>query len=255
MLFAVLAGPGERAFELLLVIDVLVDAADEFAHVDRFATHPEILFEEVGVDDRAGNAHRNAAHRQIGLAAHHARRDRGTGEAEQFFAHVFRNGGIGGVLHVAPVNTKRRKSLLRMGRQHRREINRAGPLGAVESPHRLLGKRIHIHRLGAVAPAGRHGQRRGDAFTGELRGAGGRFVDAADGRVGDHALDRFAVRIFQCSDQPGRGFRHVHGLDFQRLPDPFPASVDGRANPDLRHLIDHLFHLTCLVAEKVYTLI
>ena len=126
-----------------------------------------------------------------------------------------------------------------MRRQHRGQVDRAGPLGAVEAPDRLLGQRVHIHRFGAVAPARRDGQRRRDALARKLRCAGGSFVDAADGRIRNHAFDRFAVRVLQCTDQLRSGLRHVHRLGFERLPDPLAAPVDRRTDSNLRHHFDH----------------
>ena len=242
ILAAVRLDPGERLLIFRLVVDLLVDPADDFAHIDRFAAHVEVFLEEFGADDRTGDAHGDAAHREIGLAAHQADRHRRTGEGEDLCGDIFRNLGIGGVLHIAPVDAERGQSLLGVGGEHRRQIDRAGPLGAVESPDRLLGQGIHVHRFGAVAPAGGDGQRRGDVLFGELRRTGGRFIDAADGGVGDDAFDRFAVGVAQrAADEFRSGLRHVHRLDLKGFTDPFAAAVDGGADSDFRQSGNHFF--------------
>ena len=110
--------------------------------------------------------------------------------AEDFFLHVGGNRFVAAVLHVAAVNAESRQSLLRVAGQHGGEINRAGPLGAVETPHGLGNDRVHVHRLAAVTPARRHGQRQADAFAREFFRAGGGLGHAADAGVGDDALRR-----------------------------------------------------------------
>ena len=48
---------------------------------------------------------------------------------------------------------------------------------------------IHVHGLGAIAPAGRDGERDANAFSFELLGAARGLGHAADSRIGDDALD------------------------------------------------------------------
>ena len=101
------------------------------------------------------------------------------------------------VLHVAAVDAERRQALLGVRREHRREVDRAGPLGAVEAPDRLGRERVHVHRLGPVAPAGRDRDRDADALEPEQLRDLGRLVHAADVVVGDDDLDRRPVRVAQ----------------------------------------------------------
>ncbi len=54
-----------------------------------------------------------------------------------FSSHVRGDGGVADVLHVAPVDAEGRQALLVVGGQHRREVDGAGALGAVEAPDRL----------------------------------------------------------------------------------------------------------------------
>ena len=59
---AVLFRPGIGACIFFGVVDALGHAADNFGEVDALVAHAEIFLEEVGTDDRAGDAHRHAAH-------------------------------------------------------------------------------------------------------------------------------------------------------------------------------------------------
>ena len=87
------------------------------------------------------------------------------------------------------------KTLLRVPGQSRRQIDRARPLGSVETPDRFGRERVHIHRLAAVTPTWRHGQRNADAFALKLGGALRGFADAADCAVGDDDFDRQAASV------------------------------------------------------------
>ena len=105
-------------------------------------------------------------------------------------------------------------------------------------PQTALGmQRVHVHRLGAVAPAGRHGERDAHAFAGELLGGAGGLGHAADAGVGDHALDRQPVgwRRF-CADELGDGLGHAHRLPFERFAHALAPAVDGRTDADFRQL-------------------
>jgi hypothetical protein len=88
------------------VEDAPLDAARQFAHVDRLDAHAQVSLEEALVHDRAGDAHRNAAQRQVGLAAHDRGGEAGPPEAQQLLLHVGRDRGIAGVLDVAAVDAK-----------------------------------------------------------------------------------------------------------------------------------------------------
>ena len=83
----------------------------------------------------------------------------GPREPEELLLHVGRDGRVAGILHVAPVDAEGGQALLAVAGEHCREIDGARALGAVEAPDRLGHERVHVHRLGAVAPAGRDGER------------------------------------------------------------------------------------------------
>ena len=95
------------------------------------------------------------------------------------------------------VDTEGRQPLLCMAREDGGEIDGARTLCAVEAPDALDRHRIHIHRLRAVAPAGRDRERDVHACTAELLRARRRLRDAADGRIGDDDLYGLAVRVAQ----------------------------------------------------------
>ncbi len=233
---AVGAGPFQGAGIFLFIIDSALDSAEDFHFIHRFAAHAEIFLEKFGIHDRTGDPHRHAADRQVRFAAHGTGGHGGAGEAQNLLRHIVRNGGVGGILNVASVNSERRQPFLRMSGQNRRQIHRAGALGAVETPDRFQGHRVHVHRFGTVTPTGGNGQRGADVFAGELVGAGGGFGHAPDGGAGDHAPDRRTVQIAElAADQFGGGFGHVHGLDFQRFAHAAAAAVNGGANTDCRH--------------------
>ena len=211
----------------------LVHAAQKFRHVNRLDPHAEIILEERLVHNRAGDAHRDAAHAEIRFAAHQRDRETGAGEAENFFLHVGGNGLVAAVLHVVSVNAERRNALLRMTGQHRREINRAGPFRAVETPDGFRDLRVHVHRLAAVAPARRDRERHADAFARKFFRAGRCLGHAADAGVGDDALDALAVRIAQAGGNQFRGgLGHVHRLFFERFADAAEAAVNRRPDAD-----------------------
>ncbi len=133
------------------------------------------------------------------------------------------------------VNPEGRQPLLRVPGQHGGEIDRARTLRAVETPHGLRSQRVGVHRLGPVTPARRDGERDADVFATELLRTGRGLGHATDRGVGDDAFDRLAGRIAQLrGDEFGRGFGHVHRLDFERFTHAAEAAVDRRADADFR---------------------
>ena len=155
----------------------------------RLDPHPEVSLEERLVDDRAGDAHRDAAEGQVRLAAHHGGGEARPSEAEELLLDVVRDDPVARVLDVAAVDPEGRQALLRVGGEDGREVHGARSLRAVEAPDRLGRERVHVHRLGPVAPARRDGDRHADALEPEQLGDLGRLVDAADVVVGDDDLD------------------------------------------------------------------
>ena len=133
---AIFLHPFHRLLEFRPVVNAPFHAPDEFAHVHRLHPHPQIILEKGGVHHRAGNAHGNASHPQVRLAPHHRHRQPGAAESQNLLPHVLRDGLVFRVLHVPPVNSEGRQPLLRVPRQHRRQINRPRPFRAVEPPDR-----------------------------------------------------------------------------------------------------------------------
>ncbi len=230
---AVLLGPRQCLVILGLVVNAFGNPAVHLAHVDILGAHAQVVLEEVRVHERACDAHRRGADREIGLAAHHRHGETTLDESQQYLAHVGRHRGVGAILHLLSVNAMGRQPLLRVTRQHCRQIDRARTLRAVEAPHRLGQVGVGVHGLRTVAPAGRHRQRHADVLLLEFRRAGRRFGAAADVRVGEDALYGRTVRILQVlGDQLRRALGHVHGLVFQRLAHTAPTPVDHRADAD-----------------------
>ena len=133
------------------------------------------------------------------------------------------------------VDAKRGQPLLCVGCQNGGQIHSARTLGAVEAPDTLDGHGVHVHRLGAVAPAGSDGQCDGDALALELLGAGGRFRHAANGGVSHDDLHRLAVGVVQIIlKQLLCGLGHGHDLIFQTLAQLHraAAAIDNGADAD-----------------------
>jgi hypothetical protein len=238
---AVLLHPGQRLLVLGLVIDALVHAADELRHVDGLDAHAEVFLEERLVHDGAGDAHGDAAHAEVRLAAHGGHGQAGAGEAQDLLRHVLRDGVVAAVLDVAAVDAERGQALLGVAGQHGRQVHRTRALGAVEAPDRLRAQGVHVHGLAAVAPAGGDGEGQAHVLAGKLVGAGGGLGDAADAGVGDHALDGSAGGVAQRgADQLGRGLGQGHGLLFERLAHAAQAAVDGGADTDPRQVVEHV---------------
>ena len=251
---AVGPGPGEPLLELDRVVDPLLEPAVDLGHVDGLDAHAQVLLEERLVHDGARDAHRHAAQGEVRLAAQDRGGEARLREAQDLGLDVVGDRAVAGVLDVAPVDAEGRQALLGVRREDRGEVDRARPLGAVEAPDRLGRQRVHVHRLGAVAPAGRDGERDAHALLAEQLGDLGRLVDAADVVVRDHALDRAAVRVAQgVADQLRGAQRHVAGLLLERLADAVHAAVDRRADADLGPVADEAAggvdggHARCLV--------
>ena len=194
-LLALFAGPGKRTLKFRVVINFFGHAADDFDLVHAFHAHAQIFFDKGGINNRSADAHADGTDLQIALAAHGGGGDGRAPKAQEFFLYVGGDFGIVGVLHIVAVNAESRQAFLCVRRQNAGQVDRAGALRAVEAPYALDGQGIHIHGLRAVAPARGHGQ--GDIHAGapELIGAGGRFRNAADGRIRDDHLHRRSVRI------------------------------------------------------------
>ncbi len=200
-LHAVLAHPRDGGRVLVGVEDPLLDPAGELAHVHVLGAHVQVVAEEVVLDDRPGDAHRDPTHRQVRPSAHQRHGQPGPGELQEPLANVLGEGVVAGVLDVLPVDRKGRDALLGIAGQHGSEIDRSGPLRAVEAEHRMRHVGVHVHGLGPVAPARRHGDREADTRAREQPRALCCLGDPADRGARDHALDGGPVRITELGRQ------------------------------------------------------
>jgi len=145
--------PGKRLFIFHWIVNSLFQAAGNLGHVNTFYTHAQMLLEEGMVDDRAGDAHRGAAQRQVGLTAHDRCGQAGAGEAQQLLLHICGDFRVPCILHIAPVDAESGQALLVVVGQNRSQVDCAWAFSAVEAPDGLGCQRVHIHGLRAVAPA------------------------------------------------------------------------------------------------------
>ena len=224
---AVRLRPCQRLFIRLMVVDALLHAAEDLDLVNGLDAQTQIFLHELLVDDGAADAHAHGTDLEVALAAHRGGSDGRAAEAQKLFLHVVGNfGDLIAVLHLMAVDAEGGQTLLCVGRQNRGQIHSARTLGAVEAPDALDGHGIHVHRLGAVAPAGGDGQRDGNALALELFCAGGRFGHAADGGVCHDDLDMLAVGVIQVFlKQLLCSLGHGHDLIFQTL-----AQLHGAAS-------------------------
>ena len=232
---AVFLCPCKRTRIFVGIVDFLGHAADDLHLVNRFHAHAEVVLDEVDVDLRARNAHAKRADLQIGPTAHRSGCDRGSAEAEQLFGHVDGNFGVVEVLHVATVDAEGGQALLRVCGKHGGKIDRTGALGAVKAPNALDRVRVHVHRFGAIAPAGRDRERDRNALTLEFFGPRRRFGNATDGGVGDHNLHGGTVGVAQIVlKKLGGTVSHAHRLLLQRLTHPksTTSAVDRGTDAD-----------------------
>ena len=215
---ALFLGPCKSFLKFFFVVDTFCHTADDFHFIHGFHTHAQIFFDKCRINDGSADSHTDGSDLQIGFSPHGGSCHSRTAEAEKFFLYIFRNLRIVCILHIMAINTERRKPLLGMGSQYGSQINRSGTLRSIEAPNRFDGHGIHVHGFCAVAPARRYGQCDIHAFFFKLCGTGCGLRHTADGGVRDDNLHRFSVGISQiiCEQFCG-GFRHVHGLLFQRF--------------------------------------
>ncbi len=231
--------PLDRPLKLLEIVDPFLPAADKFGQVHAFRAQAERLFQQRRVHHGTRDAHGRAAHGQVALAAHRRHRQARARKFEQLFLAILGDGKVADVQHVVAVDAKGGQALLVVRRQHGRQVYRAGPLGAVEAVDGLLRQRVHVHGLGAVAPAGRHRDGHPHVFAAELVRADGRLGHAADAGVRDHALDRQTaamvhMRAQKRGDRPGKAHRRL----LQRLAHAPPAAVDAGTDANFGQLAE-----------------
>ena len=233
-LAAVGLDPGKSLLVLGLIVDVQRHTAEDLRHVHPLGAQPQVLLHHLRVAEGAHDAHGHAADVQVGLVLHPAHGHRAPGEAQDLLRHVGGDGLVAHVLHITAVDGEGRQALLGVGRQHRRQIHRAGALRAVEAPHRLDGAGVHVEGLHAVAPAGGDGEGGHHILRGEELLAAGSLRAAADGAGADHRLHGGAVGIAQGFNQRLGCLSQAHGLGLQAFADTAPPAVDDGADADLR---------------------
>ena len=157
-LFTVRLYPRHRFRKLLRVVYCVVHSSSELTHINRLYAHSEVTLKKRMINDRSGNSHRDAAHRQVRLAAHRCDGEPSLNKLKDFFLHINRDRGVAGILHIPPVDAKRGESFLVVGGECCSEIDGSGALGPVESPNRLWKEGIHVHGLGPITPARCNGQ-------------------------------------------------------------------------------------------------
>ena len=226
-LLAVLECPRQRLFIGLVVVYALLHAAEYLHLIDGFDAQAEVFLHELLVYDGAAYAHAHGAYLQIALAAHGGSRNGRPAEAQQLFLYVLRYlGDLIRVLYLMAVYTEGWKPLLGVGGEYGGEVYGAGALCAVKAPYALYRHGIHIHGLGAVAPAGRDGEGYGYAFSAELFGAGGGFRHAADGGIGYDHLYMVAVGVVKVIlEELFHSLRHGHYLALKALAQLHGASA------------------------------
>ncbi len=183
------------------------------------------------IDNRACDPHRNTAHRQITFPLHARHGQASTGKTQQLFLDIRRNHLVARILHIMTIDRKCRNPFLVVRSQRSRQIDRARALGAVKAPDSFRAQRVHIDGFAAVAPARGHGNRQANVRGAELLFAGGGFRHTGDATVGNHAFNGRSTGVTQFfTQQRSRGFRHVHGLLFQRFAHSHPAAINYRSN-------------------------
>ncbi len=192
---AILLDPNHGTFELLGIVDAEIDTAQDLDERDILGAHTKILLQEIGIDNRTGNAHTGVTKAQIRLAAHGGYCLCCTGKTKNLLSHIGRDGVVGKVLYIVTINAIGRQTLLSVCCKDRSQIDCTRTFGAIEAPDGLWMCGIHVHGFGSIAPATGNGDGCSDAFTLELLGAGCTFAHTADGGVADNALHRTAVAV------------------------------------------------------------
>ena len=234
-LFAVLAHPCQRLFIFVVVIDADGNTAQDLDLIHPLGADAKIFLQNTRIAEAARNAHRHSANIDVSFVLHPACGNSTAGETQNFLGHVIGNRIIVGFLHVMAINGESRQTALGVCGQNRSQIHRAGALGAVEAPNCLDGVGVHVERLGAVAPAGRHGQRCRNILGRELLCHTGSLGTAANRRTANHALHRRTIGVLEVlRNQLGGIFCHAHRLIFQAFTDTAPASINDRANTNFR---------------------
>ena len=145
--FAVLLRPLQSSLIFLVVVDPLFHAAEDFHLIDRFHSHAQIALEEILVHDGPSDSHRNRSDLEIAHPPQGCHCDCRPCKTEQHLLHILRYRLVIRILNIPAVHAECRKALLRMRGKDRRQVDRSGTFGRIQSPHTLDRIRVHIHRL------------------------------------------------------------------------------------------------------------
>ena len=107
----VFPGPGQSLIIGFLIINFLLNTAQNFHFIHRLHPHPQIFFKEIRVYTGAGNTHTGASNLQVRRTSHRSRRHCCPGKSQQFFLHILGNSGIIRFLNVLSINPESRQSL------------------------------------------------------------------------------------------------------------------------------------------------
>ena len=246
---AVFLDPLHSLGELILVVDAEVNTAQNLDQRDILRTHTQILLHEICIDNRASNTHTGVAQREVRLAAHRCHSLSSTGKAQNFLCCILRNGIVGQILYIVPIDTVGRQPLLGVSCQHCGQIDSTRALRAIEAPDSLRIVGIHVHRLRTIAPARGDSDGRAHTLALELFGTGSSLTHTPDSSVRDDTLHWAAIAILQVRlNQLLHGLGQTHRLLFQALTDTSLSSINGRTNTNLRIILLH--HYFCFSIYK-----
>ena len=168
-------------FKLILVINILLDTAQDLHFIHGFHSHSQIFLDKCRINNGSTNTHTDRTDLQIGFSSHGSHGHGCSAETQQLLLHIFRNLDSICFLYIMSIDAKRRQSLLGMCCQYGCKVYGTGSLRTVKSPDTLNRVRRHIHGFRTVAPAGGHGQSNGNAFRFKKVRTFCRFCHASDG--------------------------------------------------------------------------
>jgi len=105
---AVFGGPGHGFFKFHRVVYTLFHASEDFHFINAFHPDTQVVLKEIVIHDGAGYTHALTAYSQVGLTPHHRHRQAGFDKPQDLGFHIGRYAGIGTVLHILSIDTKRR---------------------------------------------------------------------------------------------------------------------------------------------------
>ena len=172
-----------------MVVDAKLYTAQDLYQRYIFCTHTQVVLQEVGIHNRAGDTHTGVTHREITLTTHRSYCLGRTGEAQDFLCHVSRDCVIIEILHVMSIDTEGWQTLLCMCGKNGSQVYCTRTLCAIESPHSLRIMRIHIHGLRTIAPTRSYRDGSSYSLTLEFLGTGSTLCHSTNSGVTDNTLN------------------------------------------------------------------